>query len=314
MNFSLINKIKQDLNINDEYIDRILKRKNNDIIYHRIPKKNGKFRITKEIKIEFKPLQFWLSLNFFNLFPVSHSVQAYEKGSNILKNTVIHKDNLYFLKLDIENFFPSIDFKSFIKYIENSITIYNNIFTLTEKDKQLLYNCCFDDKGVLAQGFSTSPLIANRILYELDTKFEQFISLYENDNLKYTRYSDDLIFSCFTKGLSYKILNQICKIISENKCPVLKLNKEKISFGSVGRGNVLVTGLKIKNNEEIDLTKKKKDEIKLLLSLFKKQILDKNEYRKLKGNLEFTRYNSPKFYTQLCIKYYDEISALNKFK
>jgi len=313
MKISILKSVQKDLNLDDDFLKRILDRKSNDIIYHKIPKRNGGFRIAKEIKIEFKPIQYWLLKNFFTLFPVSNNAHAYEINSNILKNATIHKNNEYFLKLDLKDFFPSIDFQSFERFLNDNKLYFDEKYTISEKDLLLLKNCCFDEKNVLAQGFSTSPVIANRILYTLDNAINEIISEFKNTTLVYTRYSDDLIISCNNKGLSYKIFKRVSELISKWEYPKLVLNQDKISFGSVGRGNVLVTGLKISRNHEVDITRKKKDELRLLLSLLKKGTLDKNDYMKLKGNIEFVRYNSPQFYTQLCIKYHFELIELNSF-
>lgn len=310
---SLIKSIQRDLNLDDVYIKRILNRRSNDIIYHQIPKRSGGFRIAKEIRIEFKPVQYWIAENFLSLFPVSQWSQAYEAHSSILKNARLHKDSNFFLKLDLKDFFPSVDFRSFTRFLTDNRTYLSAKYTISDKDEILLKNCCFDEKGVLAQGFSTSPLIANRILFSLDNAIYEITKSYSSSGVIYSRYSDDLIISCADRGLSYELHRRVSDLVSKWEYPKLRINQDKTSFGSIGRGNVLVTGLKIDRNHEIDVTKKKKDELRLLLSLFKKGALNQDDFLKLKGNIEFVRFNSPQFYTKLCIKHHFELVELNRY-
>jgi hypothetical protein len=215
--------------------------------------------------------------------------------------------NNFILKIDIKDFFPSFNFARFSVFIKNAL---HESWTLDEQDMRLLQNCCFDEDFLLPQGFSTSPFIANRMMHSFDILVGKYLVQYQKANAIYTRYSDDIVISCNTKGLTYKILTDMLKMLPSEEYPYLSFNLKKIGIGSVPRGNVLITGLKVNQDNQVDITRKKKDELKLLLSLYSKGRLDRLDYNKLKGNLQFAKYHSPKFFTQLCIRFHTAICEL----
>jgi RNA-directed DNA polymerase len=309
---TLIDKIKSDLVIDDEYISRIIKRQSKDIHPIQIPKKNGGFRIAYQIAIEFKPLQYWLINNLFSLFDVYGNAYAYIKEKSIKMNAECHLQNTYFLKIDFSDFFPSITYDSVKQFIQKNRDKYEKQFSLTKDSYELIKKCCFDNNERLAQGFSSSPVITNIIMFEVDMAICEILKKFQEANPIYTRYSDDIVISCSKKGVSYTIFRELKALIYANVNPVLKINTKKTSFGSVARGNVLVTGLKITSEQKIELTKQRKDEIDLLLKLIRKGKIQPNEVEKIKGKLEFIKHNTPDFYTKLKIKYFNEIESLNK--
>lgn len=310
---SISASIIEELNLDLEYYNRIINRNKNDIIHINVPKKNGKYRVVKQIKYFYKPLQYWLLYKFLNLFPVSEYATAYEKNSSIYKNAEKHAENDYFLKIDLKDFFPSITYKDFITFLNKNNKYYEKTFLLSKKDEIILKNCLFDENNRLPQGFCTSPKIINILMYDFDNSLIELLKKYTEFNAKYSRYSDDIIISCNKKGLSYRIFKEIDSFINNWKNPNIKINNKKTTFGSIKRGNVLVTGLKIKNNNKVDITKKKKDEIRLLLSLFKKGKFKIEDMNKLKGNLEFAKVNAPGFYTIINTKYFLEICSLYEY-
>lgn len=99
-------------------------------------------------------------------------------------------DNFYCYKVDIKNYFNSIDVDKLLMQLRAVLIDDAPLYGLFEKmltNKTVLYNESLvdEDKGVMA-GTPTSPFLANLYLSEVDRFF------YER-NILYARYSDDII-------------------------------------------------------------------------------------------------------------------------
>ena len=74
-----------------------------------IPKRNGKgIRTIAHPSKELKYIQRILFKVLRKLLPVHQSAMAYKKGVGIKDNAAAHVRNSYLLKMDFNNFFPSI--------------------------------------------------------------------------------------------------------------------------------------------------------------------------------------------------------------
>ena len=73
-----------------------------------IPKRDRGRREISQPTPAVKFIQRWLCRNVFSRFPIHDSAQAYKEGANIGANARIHVRQNYLLKVDFENFFPSI--------------------------------------------------------------------------------------------------------------------------------------------------------------------------------------------------------------
>jgi len=132
---------------------------------------------------------------------------GFTKGisSPLVKNAENHRCNLFILKTDLKDFFPSICSKR-VWWLFKSIG-YN------DEVASLLTNICTCDDG-LPQGAVTSPYLANLICSHLDIRLQKYCAKRE---ISYSRYADDLTFSCNNKETlvkSYKILSKI--VVQEN--------------------------------------------------------------------------------------------------
>ena len=161
---------------------------------------------------------------------MSDCATAYEIKSTIYKNAEKHADNEYFLKIDLENFFPSITYKNFLDFLTENNDCYSNEYLLSKKDKIILKNCLFDENSRLPQGFCTSPKIINIMMLSFDNKVLEILGKYTEFNTIYTRYSDDIIVSCKKKGLSYLIFKEINDLIKNWNNPNIIINAKKNFF------------------------------------------------------------------------------------
>ncbi len=127
---------------------------------------------------------------------ISH---GFKKGLSIASNAAQHKKKKYVLNLDIENFFPSINFGRVRGYF-----IKNKDFRLNSKVATVIAQIACHD-NTLPQGSPCSPVISNLIGQVLDMRL---VKLAKKHKCTYSRYADDLTFSTnqkiFPKELAYK--------------------------------------------------------------------------------------------------------------
>lgn len=144
---------------------------------------------------------------------------------NAIKKLTTTKNinQLYGYKVDIENYFNSIDvdilmekFKLFIDDDDKLYTFIQNIL----KDDEALYNnqILHENKGIMA-GVPISSFLANIYIQEVDEYFK-------NKNILYARYSDDIIFFTDEANLE-KCVQNLNDMLKKNK---LTLNNDKIQY------------------------------------------------------------------------------------
>lgn len=178
-------------------------------------KKNGKKRTINEPLPSLKEIQLWINENILRNVKPSKFAKAYIKNKSILDNVKYHKGKKHIYTLDVKDFFPSISTKtieSFFYKIGYSDSLSNLLAKL----------CCLN--GGLAQGAPTSPALSNLILYNFDEEVGKFAV--END-LRYTRYADDLTFSFNHKFNEDEILNKVNSLLKLVIHSDLKLNHSK---------------------------------------------------------------------------------------
>lgn len=148
-----------------------------------IPKKSGGKR---EIVTPHKSLlevQRWIVKHIFSSFEVHPSAFAYRPNRNVILNAREHIGAKEMFKIDIQNFFPSIN-------IARVRELFNRKGYSKEVAGYLSSLCCLN--GSIPQGAATSPIISNIILLNLDKRMFSFANKY---NITYSRYADDLVFS-----------------------------------------------------------------------------------------------------------------------
>lgn len=114
------------------------------------------------------------------------SSHGFEKDKSIITNAQPHTKKRYVLNLDLEGFFPSINFGRVRGFF-----IKNKHFKLHPKAATILAQIVCHENS-LPQGSPCSPIIANMIASTLDSRLVKLAKKYE---LQYTRYADDITFS-----------------------------------------------------------------------------------------------------------------------
>lgn len=198
-----------------------------------IRKSNGKKREIHKPDPTLKKFQKAIYIRILKDMPISSCATAYRKGASLRKATAVHIGKPVILKLDIQNFFGSIPYKTvremFLKHGFDTDTA-TTLTTLV----------CY--KGRLPQGTPTSPAISNIVIREFDEKVAEFCI---QRNIAYTRYSDDMTFS----GEFEK--EEIMFFVEDNlKKAGFALNQKKTQFIKQGQRQT-VTGVVVNKKQQL---------------------------------------------------------------
>lgn len=166
-----------------------------------IPKnKTGSREISAPIT-PIKIIQRKLNQVLQTVYKPSNAVHGYIKGINrgIISNAKPHVKAGVVLNIDLKDFFPYINFGRVQGLFKHAPYNFND-----EVSKTLAKICCY--KQSLPQGAPTSPIISNMICSRMD---RQLSKLARDNDCIYTRYADDITFSC--EG------NQLPESIAQNE-------------------------------------------------------------------------------------------------
>ncbi len=162
----------------------------------------------------------------------SPNLYSFRKSSGV-KNAIykISKlkniKNMYGYKVDISNYFNSINTEILLKNLEKDLKdkeLYSLIKSMLS-NKQVIYNneVINEEKGVIA-GAPTSSFLANYYIKEIDEYFWK-------QNVVYYRYADDIIIFCNSEDELVKNVEELKRFISKYK---LSINKEKEHYYKPG--------------------------------------------------------------------------------
>ncbi|MGB5064170.1 MAG: retron St85 family RNA-directed DNA polymerase [Candidatus Competibacter sp.] len=302
--------IARDISIPEALIDEAISVARAHVKIFHIKKKSGGSRKIFHPSKKLKTIQYWLIHSVFKRMTIHDAAMAYRNDISILHNAQLHRSNRFFLKMDLENFFPSISFYDLKPLLNHWHKSANPDWDLDPEAEDLIRNVCFYENDRLAIGYPSSPIISNIAMREFDSKAVALITNHRFGKVIYTRYADDLVFSTDIKGVCSEIKHQIENLIANTNSPDIKVNNVKTKIGSSTGGSASVTGLKICPNGHITIHRNQKDHIRLLLSLYKKGVLNEDDQRSLLGNLSYCHYVAPDFYTKISKKYFKEIHEL----
>lgn len=192
-------------------------------------KKGGK----RKIVVPFPSLllvQKWIYKNILLKCNCHSNIHGFIPKKSIITNAQSHIGSQDFLKLDLQDFFPSI-----------SINWVVNFFSQLGYPKKIAFYmaslCCYEE--ALGQGAPTSPFLSNLLLFSLD---KRLANLAKKNNFIYTRYADDIVFSGqkITKGF-YFLVNSIIvdygMNLNNSKTQLRKNKKQNIVTGIVVRSD-----------------------------------------------------------------------------
>lgn len=309
---NLLEYISDDIKVPIKSLEYAVYKSREQVRLIKVKKSDGSERKTFHPSKKTKLIQYWLNHNVFRLLPVHDSAAAYIRGKSIRDNAAYHTKNRYFLRIDFKDFFPSIVYGDFAPII---LAWHNKAkpgWAWNIEAEKVIMKCCFYQQNRLPIGYPTSPMISNIVMYSFDETVNNMLK-YKEEKLGrtfYTRYADDLIFSTNKKGTCTAIVKELRKIIKATKSPNLIINENKTRITSSSGGSAIVTGLRICHDHHVTIHRKYKDEIRLLCSLMKKNLLADKDKEKLKGHLAYIQHADPAFYSKMQIKFFAEISSL----
>lgn len=279
----LLSRISEELQIDKEHLEKITEKSSKHYKNFYIHKKNGNLRAIHHPSRSLKVLQYWLVNNIFNQLPVSIYSTAYKKGCSIKKNALVHVNSRNLLHLDIKDFFESITERHIKALLLNKLN-------LTKDDIALICKISLY-KNHLTIGSVSSPIISNCVMYKFDEEIRKIL----DEEIVYTRYADDMIFSS-KKYIDGNIIDIVSQHLSKNG---FLLNNEKTHFMSP-KGRRTVTGLVI-NGKELSIGYRKHIEIKS--KLYKKLKYNIGNSCEILGNLFYIKDIEPDLFNKLIIKY-----------
>ncbi|MEB1054702.1 reverse transcriptase domain-containing protein [Citrobacter portucalensis] len=142
--------------------------------------------------------------DYLSQIPINMSAIAYVEGKSYFNFIEPHRNNFFFIRIDIRHFFPSITDElirnSFRDYFSESaisdivkqshLDAIVNFLTLNILDSSI--NSDFKESSILPMGFPLSPVVSNIIFRRIDIIIERLCAQLD---ITYTRYADDLLFS-----------------------------------------------------------------------------------------------------------------------
>ena len=166
-----------------------------------INKRNGSARHIWAPIPRLKFVQRWILYKILNNLTTHGAAHGFVRGKSIVTNAAVHSDSKILIKLDIKEFFPSVNWRR-VKGVFRYAGYHEQIATLlallcTESPRQIVeqngatFYVALADRA-LPQGAPTSPALTNIICLNLDRRLT---GLADKLGLRYSRYADDLTFS-----------------------------------------------------------------------------------------------------------------------
>lgn len=193
----------------------------------KLKKRSGGYR---KINVPYPALlecQYWIYENILSKIKLNYCAHGFARKKSIITNAKVHLNQKELLKLDLKDFFPSIN-------QDRVIALFHRLGYSPSVSFYLGSICCLNDG--LPQGAPTSPAISNIISIKLDNRLLAFAKKFE---LKYTRYADDLAFS--GKKIPVKFIKYISNIIEDEGFTV---NTKKTKLYNK-KGKRILTGVSI---------------------------------------------------------------------
>ena len=150
-----------------------------------IPKRAGGVRSISAPASPLKMIQRKLNLILQEVYQPRACVYGFTRHRNIVDNSRIHTRKRYVLNLDLEDFFPSINFGRVRgMFMGAPYKLADDVATV------LAQICCHNNQ--LPQGAPTSPVVSNMVCAKLDAELQR---LANSQRCTFSRYADDLTFS-----------------------------------------------------------------------------------------------------------------------
>ena len=263
-----------------------------------IPKKKGGSRkiqapsadlldIQKQLNHYFQAIYLMVKPKEVNGF--INKPEGYEYCHSIVSNAKPHVNKKYVLNMDLKDFFPSISAKRVRQILVEHIGINDS------KIADVLALLCTYQKS-LPIGAPTSPVLSNFACLEMDNELAVYCL---SKDIDYTRYADDLTFSCneyFPEEIIQSLRTIIGKYdftINEKKFRLLSSKSKQTVTGIIVNKKVNANRTYIRNIRAVlhhikteGIAEAAKKHYKVAIA---DQFLQKKMLLKVKGQIDFVR-------------------------
>lgn len=196
-----------------------------------IPKRKGGLRKIEAPYPTLLKVQRWIYESILLKIPLNEDATGFVRGKSIVNNAEVHVGKKCVVKMDVQDFFPSIKWYQ-IYAIFHRLGYPKNI------SQYLTSLCCLN--GAIPQGAATSPALSNIFSKRLDARLAGLSKKY---SVVYTRYADDVTFS--GDYISRGFVGKVHAIFADER---LTLNEKKNRWL---RGNCqkIITGISISSGK-----------------------------------------------------------------
>lgn len=262
---------------------------------YKIKKKNGGDRVVSQPAREVKSLQNILKNILEPRLPFHTSIAAYRSGDSIKKNALRHSSSKFLLKMDLTNFFPSVtedDLRMhFNKHLESKFDL--------DEIEAIVHICCKADNRKrplkLCIGAPSSPWLSNSILFDIDCALHDATATL---GITYSRYADDLTFSCLEKNVLREVPEIVENILASAEYPRLEVNRDKTIHASRAC-NRTVTGIVITPQGGLSVGREMKRKARAMHHRRTLGKLTEDQIEQLDGLLNFIESVEPGFRLRL---------------
>lgn len=222
-----------------------------------IPKRSGGVRTISAPHPKLKRIQSAINKLVSEVYVPLKPVNGFVVGKSVVDNAKAHVGKRYVFNIDLKDFFPSITFRR-VKNI-----FMGQPFNLNGEREHLAFLlanlCCAN--GSLPQGAPTSPVLSNLAARGLD---HALMKLAKQHQCVYTRYADDITFSCYRNVFDEPFRQVVNNIVVEHK---FEVNEKKVRLNGRHKKQE-VTGLVV--NQKVNVERKFIKDIRFWLHLWEK--------------------------------------------
>lgn len=303
----ILSLLSDETGLSDEDLARIVRTAPKRYKSYEIPKRSGGMREIAQPARELKMVQRILIRALLADLPVHPAARAYRSSMSIRGNALEHAGPGPILKMDFEDFFPSIRASDWIAYCrdrglldQKNTNISAQLLFRRKKGEHLLK---------LSIGAPSSPVLSNILLYAFD---EIVTNEAAKRGIKYTRYADDMTFSGQRIGMLKDMLQIVPSAAREMRRPRLRVNGDKTTFVTA-RNRRTVTGVTLSNDGNVGIGHDRKRLISAKVHRVKLGGMPAEQLAELAGELSFVNVVEPSFLERLRKKYgVDVIEKIQK--
>lgn len=265
--------------------------------YHtfRIPKQNGGYRtITAPVALLKSAQRDVLDMLVQDLKILPHNAaHGCVKHRSCLTALKVHQNNQskWFLKVDLRDAFGSVNKHLLEEALKNNAVIYN-IAHLGITASDITAVCMHNTIKGLPQGSPTSPMLLNLYLQDFD---EHMTKTLRRKGIIYTRYVDDMLFSCRV-NFNY---TEVLELIRTTLPAGMYLNPEKTRYGNFNWKNWNL-GIMYNNLGQLTVGYKNKKLIKNRIHNYNthEELQTRTNFMQLNGILNYYKYIEPEYFNR----------------